>query len=973
MKLFDNRNAYTWSMDRRANLLTMSTGLKNRFGCTSKTLSDNPNRLLEIVYIDDHSLFNEHMEKLCKGHASSIEHRILIPSGELRWVQSVGIPDVNQEDEVERINGVILDLSEQRSAQKQLEIEFISLQAMLKTVDVSVWCYDMASQKILFMSDAITTITGYPIEWFKDMRAWTDIIHKEDAFYSEQITTNVRQGKPDFSEYRIVHANGETRWIQVRIIPSQNEFGLVERLDGTATDITSRKMIEDALNRSEQRYKSLFEYNSDVVCELDPLGNLRAINPAAENITGERWLDDQATPCLMETFGVQDVLLMTDHFQQALHGHSPQYNVTSQHKNGKVYAWEMKNIPIYVDNQVMGVYTIARDISIRKEMEKALQESEERYRKLVELSPIAIAIYKGEEITYINPAGAEMLGLGFKRDTSVNNLMDWVHPKYRDYVSEHLENTVLNGYCPPSEYQIVRSDNQVIDISLTSIYDSVSSSIQFMFDDITARKQAERALLESEEFNRRLIELSPEAIVLHSSYKFIYVNLAGLALFGVSSLSELIGKSIFEVIPPNYIAEVIERLDGIYKQPSVSPLSEQQILRMDGEVVDVEVIASTIPYKGANAGITLFRDIRDRKKAEEQRQRTEQMIRESEERYYRLQTSLDRLSHDLFGVMKVSLMEDRLLQEIRDVLKITKVSFIEVEQNHDRLCEIMETEQGYSMKIGELKGKSYLLQIDEKPITLEIASTRVWLVTITRYVSVLLDNFLLIEDLTNELAQTASRQIAPPWLLRFLFKLSENERKHLAQDLHDAALQEQIIWYRKLDLLLEDDEVTGDIREKLGQIAQGLLDVIYQIRISCNELRPPMLMKEGLITSLEALFEFTQLRANYQIQFDTEYFECVMNDDFIIGLYRIVQELLANATKHSSATEVRILLSNDSEYIRLEYGDNGVGMDVTGTEDCFTSMGIYGMRERVRSMEGTIQFHSAQNNGLKIFITIPVH
>jgi signal transduction histidine kinase len=246
----------------------------------------------------------------------------------------------------------------------------------------------------------------------------------------------------------------------------------------------------------------------------------------------------------------------------------------------------------------------------------------------------------------------------------------------------------------------------------------------------------------------------------------------------------------------------------------------------------------------------------------------------------------------------------------------------------------------------------------------------VWLETITRYVSVLFEHFVLIEDLTKNLELAASKQVAPTWLLRFMFNLSENERKRLAQDLHDSLLQEQIIWYRKLSLLLGAKSINGELREQLEQIAEGLLDVVYQLRIICNELRPPVIINEGLTSSLESLFEFTQLRTNYQIYFESEAFIHKLDDEVLIGLYRIVQELLANAAKHSFATEVHIILASEGKLIYLNYKDNGIGMNLPG-EDSLKSMGIYGMKERVRSMDGTIVFRSSEKKGLAVNISIP--
>jgi two-component system sensor histidine kinase ComP len=245
--------------------------------------------------------------------------------------------------------------------------------------------------------------------------------------------------------------------------------------------------------------------------------------------------------------------------------------------------------------------------------------------------------------------------------------------------------------------------------------------------------------------------------------------------------------------------------------------------------------------------------------------------------------------------------------------------------------------------------------------------------TITRYVCVLYDSFRLIEDLTKELERATIDKASPAWMLRLLFNLSENERKRLSQDLHDAALQEQIIWYRKLEQLCNDDSIPVELRKQLEEITEGLLDVIYQIRITCNELMPPMLKQEGLVSSLEVLFEFTQIRTDYSIQFNSAGFDDTLNDIQLIGIYRIVQELLANATKHSEATQVSITLSCQESQIHLTYEDNGVGMDVNKLSgQSFNQMGVYGMTERVRSMDGTMEIRSSLNNGLAVVISIPV-
>jgi PAS domain S-box-containing protein len=975
MDSLGDENVIIWSLDMEENLLTMSNILEEWVGCTSKTKPHNPNFLRELVNVADLDRYDAYMERLNAGHISCLEYRMQLPAKGLKWVQSIGTPILNKESKVCRIDGIMLDITEQKTAQIQLESTFSLYQQMFSNLDVAIWSFDYVAKKVLFVSDAVHNITGYSVEQAKEDDFWFRIAHKEENPLIQEIISSVGQGIPQLSEYRIIHASGEPRWLQVRIIPSLDESQAVVRLDGILADITERKLMKEALLKSEQRYKSLFDYNSDVVCEVNLQGNILAINSAAEQITGEALNMVGENLSIMNLFGVENILRMSDFFERTVRGSAQHYVVASSRKDGTVSHWTMKNIPIYVNSRIVGAFVVAKDITSTVEVEHKLAQREAEYRLIINnmKDMMGVLDQKGNFIV-ASPSCETLIGIpvGLIKDTTI---LKYIDPDEQESLREQISNIFRTKASKMFYNRFIHSKGYILNLECLATpvlgEDGEVMSIVIVARDITKRVRMERELRESEELNQQLIKMSPEAVVLHSDYKFVYVNFSCLGLFGVCDESQLIGKNIFNWAHPEYLSLTKERMHEIYKEPYkiLFPV-EQKVVRSDGTIIDVEVTASSILYKGKVACISVFRDISDRKKADEDREHTEKIIRESEERYFRLQMSLDQFSQDLFGVMKISHMEQRLLREVRDTLQITNIDFIAVESNYDKLCEIIETEQGYSLKIGESRGKSYLLSINEKTLLLEISSIRVWLETITRYVSVLFDHFLLIEDLTKDLELAASKQVAPTWLLRFMFNLSENERKRLAQDLHDSALQEQIIWYRKLDLLLGEKSINGDLRELLEQIAEGLLDVIYQLRIICNELRPPALINEGLISSLETLFEFTQLRTNYQIYFESEGFTHKLDDEVLIGLYRIVQELLANAAKHSFATEVRITLASEDNHIHLDYIDNGIGMNLFG-EDSLTSMGIYGMKERVRSMDGTIVFHSPDKKGLAVNISIP--
>ncbi|MBP1154509.1 PAS domain S-box-containing protein [Paenibacillus sp. PvP091] len=934
-------------------------------------------------------IFNEMVESKQPRKA---QFRVTHADGRQIYLEEYGTPVVDSNGKVENIVIVSRDITEKKLTEKVLAESEAQFRLMAGNMTDLLGLLDIEGT-FWYASPSYQKVLGFDHEWMVGTSLF-DRIHPDDLTEAQNKFLEMLHTKTNKPvRCRFIHSDGSTIEVDCLGTPVLGHDGAVESIIVVSRDITDKVQMEKELTESEGRYRTLIERSPQPMASHCN-GKFLYINPAGVELIGAKDANDIIGKSILSIVHPDYMILARKRAQSVI-------------KNKYLESLEYKMIRLDgqgIEVEVIGIYddatqttlTVFSDITERKKMERALQESEERYRRLVELSPVAIAVYKEGQFVYVNPAGMYVAGARRPKDIVGTNPLDWFHPDDKDFARKRMESTFLNGYSSPAEHRIIRLDGKMVYIIVTAIYDPKSTSVQLVFEDITAKKQAERALLESEELNRRLVELSPEAIVLHSDYKFIYVNPAGVTLFGESSLNDMIGRPIMDFIHPDYKESTALRLAGVYEQRSTSPLVEQKDVRMDGTIIDVEVIATSIPYKGKFAGLTLIRDITERKKIEEDRKRAVQLIRQSEDRYIRLQNSLDAFSLDLFGVMKVSEMEQRFVKEVQAVLKSAHVCLIEVDRNNHvvqksgnydipetllkdivnsgqryPICEIIEASEGCFLKIGEIRGRCHILCIGEKALALSIKPKRVWLKTITRYVSVLYDSFRIIEDLTKELEQSVAQHVAPPWLLRVLFNLAENERKRLSQDLHDAALQEQIIWYRKLDLLSTDQSVPQELREQLQQMAQGLLDVIYQIRITCNELRPPFLKEEGLVSSLEALFEFTQLRTNYCIEFDAAAFHHTLNDHLLIGIYRIVQELLANATKHSNASKIQVTLSSFPDRVELNYEDDGIGMDLTEMEDSFNSMGVYGMKERVRSMDGKIELHSSPNEGLAIFISIP--
>ena len=129
------------------------------------------------------------------------------------------------------------------------------------------------------------------------------------------------------------------------------------------------------------------------------------------------------------------------------------------------------------------------------------------------------------------------------------------------------------------------------------------------------RKRAEEALAESERRYRRLVEMSPDAIVVHQNGRFVFINQAGAQLFGAPEPQILLGRQVLELVHPDFLAAVKNRKQQVYAGVPAE-LSEEKILRLDGQAVDVETTSVPVEYKGQTAVQVILRDITRRKEAE---------------------------------------------------------------------------------------------------------------------------------------------------------------------------------------------------------------------------------------------------------------------------------------------------------------------------------------------------------------------
>jgi PAS domain S-box-containing protein len=270
------------------------------------------------------------------------------------------------------------------------------------------------------------------------------------------------------------------------------------------------------------------------------------------------------------------------------------------------------------------VQGLQSELTERKRAEESLREAEARYRALVEQIPAIVYTDSAEHIGqthYISPQIRSILGYD-PDEWAVNNDL-WIkaiHPDDRERVLAEYNRTYATGEPFTTEYRMTSSAGKIVWIRDEAVLVRNQSGHplfwQGIMHDITERKQAEVALEESEERYRRLFDLSPDAIAVHSGGKILLANTTAMNLVGAATPEKIIGKPMLDFVHPDYRKLVIERTRQQIAEGKVVPVMEEKFIRLDGTAIDVEVTAAPIHFQDSLASLVIFRDITERKQAQ---------------------------------------------------------------------------------------------------------------------------------------------------------------------------------------------------------------------------------------------------------------------------------------------------------------------------------------------------------------------
>ncbi len=208
-----------------------------------------------------------------------------------------------------------------------------------------------------------------------------------------------------------------------------------------------------------------------------------------------------------------------------------------------------------------------------------------------------------------------------------------------------------------------------------------------------------------------------------------------------------------------------------------------------------------------------------------------------------------------------------------------------------------------------------------------------------------------------------------------IISIQEDERRRISRELHDDAGQALTAMKINIEMLEKEiPEGTASVRKRLADTKQLLSHTLQEIRTLAFELRPSLLDHFGVQSAIKEYSKIFSERTNIEVEVLGENIVERFPPELDILLYRCAQEALNNVVKHSKATNVTIEIAHEKGGVYMRVKDNGNGFDV---KEVFEenkngiSIGLFGMKERVALLNGSLKIHSERNKGSELEILVP--
>ncbi|MDA3843056.1 MAG: PAS domain S-box protein [Candidatus Kapabacteria bacterium] len=481
--------------------------------------------IFDRIHPDDLAHTLEANQKAFKGDKIvDFEYRVKNKYGQYKWLSHTARP-LFADGKLESVHSNIRDITKRKQAEEEIQESRRTLTTLMDNLPGMVYrCKNDSYWTMEFISIGGYPLTGYHSEdLIGNARISFDkIIHTEDRQMVWDIIQDALKKKQPFQlYYRIITLDGAEKRVSEQ---GQGIFGAEEKLvaiEGIIIDITDRKLAEDALRESEEKYRNILEQISDPICVVDSKGIFRYTNNAILKLTGYTNEALTGNSVFAQTSIPDDSKTeIAKRMEESIaNGNSTEYDVNIIDTTGKIRTFELSSSEIYINGELDSWLVTLRDITERKQAEEAMRESKEKCRSYVDFAPLGVFVTdKNGNYVEVNPAACKITGYDSAELLSMN-LIELVAPESMEMAGDHFKRVVNEGFAS-GETAFIKKDGTINFWTIDAVRLSDDRFLGFVVD-ITKRKRADEEILKlnselEERVKLRTSELEQEKLFTKS-------------------------------------------------------------------------------------------------------------------------------------------------------------------------------------------------------------------------------------------------------------------------------------------------------------------------------------------------------------------------------------------------------------------------------------------------------------------------
>jgi PAS domain S-box-containing protein len=837
------------------------------------------------------------------GEPVWFERELSLPDG-AHWFSVTLSPIKDARGDVIALTGISRDITERKQAEEKLSESETRFRAV---VENGIEGYVMlgADRKVKYFSPSYARMIGYTLEEIIG-QSGIGFVHPDDQAATASAVADILQNpdRPRTIEYRLRHKDGHWFWVE-SIGANMLNDPHIRAIVVNSHNITERKRAEEALRASEARYRALFDNSVDAVLLTAPDGRILAANDAACRMLGRT----EEEICQLGRNGIVDTSdpRLPAALEERARTGKFKGELTCVRKDGTKIPGEISSAVFQDQDGHARTSMIIRDITERKQAERALRDSRNMLQTVLDAIPAAV-FWKDRDSIYLGGNRTWLEAAGLKSSEKVVGKNDYDLPWEEEQAKSFREDDrrVIESGIP--KYDIVepyrRADGTYAwaKTNKVPLRDTEGRVIGVLgtYEDITERKQAEEALHHSLEQTARgkrlLLAISQAARAVQRAHT-------------IDEVHQTIGEGLTAIgLQANILALTSDRMQLAFASTTFLPAVLKKAARLTG----LSPAGYRFPLQPG--GIH------------------ERCVVQRETIY-----SEGRIEH----------LAEALPGPLRPLAALL-ISLLGMEKSIIAPLVVGDETVGILSVAG-----SDLSESDVPAIT-----------AFASQASIALENARLFEEL-----HATQQRLAD--LSRRLVAVQEAERRHLARELHDQVGQTLTGLKLVLQMSDQQrDESSWQAKLQTAQgliddLAARVEDLSLDLRPSMLDdlgLLPTLLWHSERYTAqtgVQVRFQHVGVAGRrFAPELET-------------AAYRLVQEALTNVARHAGTTEVLVRLWARQDVLGVQIQDAGCGFDPASVLAGSQSTGLNSMRERVALLNGELTIESAPGAGTRLMAELP--